>query len=58
MATWKARFPKFWPEGNRFDGPLTGIAPGEVALLDLAARPVRLSTGVLVLFADENRSRS
>ena len=22
----------FWPEGNRFYGPLTGIAPGEVAL--------------------------
>ena len=33
IATWKQRFPEFWPEGNSFYGPLTGIAPGEVALL-------------------------
>src|ERR671926_1948422 len=30
IATWKQRFPEFWPEGNSFYGPLTGIAPGEV----------------------------
>ena len=35
IATWKQRFPDFWPEGNRFYGPLTGIAPGEVALLNM-----------------------
>ena len=35
IATWKQRFPEFWPEGNRFYGPLTGIAPGEVALLNM-----------------------
>ena len=34
IATWKQRFPDFWPEGNRFYAPLTGIAPGEVALLE------------------------
>ena len=27
IATWKQRFPDFWPEGNNFYGPLTGIAP-------------------------------
>jgi len=54
IATWKARFPEFWPPGNRFYAPLTGIAPGEVALLNLTM-PGRqkLSTGVLVLYADE-----
>ena len=36
IATWKERFPDFWPEGNRFYGPLTGIAPGEVALLNMS----------------------
>ena len=37
-----------------FHGALTGIAPGEVALLDLAMPGgVRLSTGVMVLYADE-----
>ncbi len=54
IAVWKAEFPDFWPPGNRFYGPLTGIAPGEVALLNLAmGGGVQLSTGVLVLYADE-----
>jgi hypothetical protein len=53
IATWKRRFPEFWPEGNRFYAPLTGIAPGEVALLDISLGPgAGLSTGVLVLYAD------
>jgi len=54
IATWKQRFPEFWPEGNRFYGPLTGIAPGDVALIT-ATLPgkMKLSTGVMVLFADE-----
>ncbi len=54
IKTWKERFPEFWPKGNRFFGPLTGIAPGEVALLNLTLTGgIRLSTGVLVLYADE-----
>jgi hypothetical protein len=54
IATWKERFPDFWPEGNNYYGPLTGIAPGDVALLNMAL-PGRmtLSTGVMVLYADE-----
>ncbi|MDQ3772421.1 MAG: hypothetical protein M3343_10100 [Actinomycetota bacterium] len=54
VADWKAKFPSFWPDGNRFYGPLTGIAPGDVALLNLTM-PGRLmlSTGVLVMYADE-----
>ena len=40
--------------GSRFEGPLTGITPGEVALLDVGiGGGVRLSTGVFVLYADE-----
>jgi hypothetical protein len=54
IATWKLRFPEFWPEGNAFYGPLTGIAPGEVALLNMTLPgKMRLSTGVMVLYADE-----
>ena len=54
IATWKTRFPDFWPDGNRFYAPLTGIEPGEVALIN-ARLPGRmqLSTGVMVLYADE-----
>src|SRR6266511_2989056 len=51
IQTWKTNFQRFWPERNWFYGPITGIAPGEVALLNLAL-PGRmtLSTGVLVLY--------
>jgi len=54
IAAWKEHFAEFWPKGSRFEGPLTGISPGEVALLDVGiGRGVRLSTGVFVLYADE-----
>jgi hypothetical protein len=53
ITEWKANFAEFWPPGNRFAGSLTGIEPGEVALLDLAIGGTKLSTGVLVLYADE-----
>ncbi len=53
ITTWKAEFPTFWPKGNTFYAPLAGIQPGEVALLSVsAAGPVKLHTGVLVLYAD------
>jgi hypothetical protein len=54
IATWKQRFPEFWPDGNRFYAPLTGIEPGEVALLNMTLPGrMKLSTGVMVLYADE-----
>ncbi|GAC1565589.1 MAG: hypothetical protein NVS3B14_03830 [Ktedonobacteraceae bacterium] len=58
ITTWKANFAQFWPRGNRFYAPLTGIAPGEVALInglipgDLPVG-LPLSTGVMVLYADD-----
>ena len=53
IAVWKAHFPEFWPQGNRFAGALTGISPGDVALLDIAVGGgVKMSTGVFVLYAD------
>jgi hypothetical protein len=54
ISVWKARFPDFWPVGNRFYGPLAGIAPGEIGVIN-ATLPgrMKLSTGVLVIYADE-----
>lgn len=61
IRVWKQEFPSFWPKGNRFYGPLTGIKPGEVAVLNLAGpggitgprgAPM-ISTGVMVIYADE-----
>jgi hypothetical protein len=54
IDTWKQNFPKFWPAGNRFYGPLVGVQPGEVAVLNLAMPGgMPLSTGVMVLYSDD-----
>jgi hypothetical protein len=54
ISTWKAHFSEFWPAKSRFFAPLAGIAPGEVAAIDLGMPGgLKLSTGVLVLFADD-----
>jgi hypothetical protein len=54
ISQWKENFASFWPERNWFYGPLTGIAPGEVAVLNLTMPGrMKLSTGVLVLYADD-----
>lgn len=54
VEVWKKNFPKFWELGNRFYAPVTGIAPGEVMLIN---NPMpggaNVSTGVMVLFADD-----
>jgi hypothetical protein len=53
ISVWREHFPEFWPKGNKFAAPLTGINPGEVALLDVSVGGgVKLSTGVMVLYAD------
>jgi hypothetical protein len=56
VAAWKDGFPTFWPKSATFYAPLAGIAPGEVALLDIApvpGSPVKLSTGVMVIYVDD-----
>jgi hypothetical protein len=56
IGSWKDQFTTFWPSSARFYASLAGISPGEVALLDIApvpGSPVRLSTGVMVLYADD-----
>jgi hypothetical protein len=55
IRVWKARFPEFWPKGNRMYPSLSGIAPGETALIN-ANGPVNIpviSTGVMVIYADD-----
>ena len=54
IATWRKDFGEFWPPGNHFYAPLTGIEPGDVALLNMRMPGgIKLSTGVMVLYADE-----
>lgn len=54
ISTWKREFPSFWPANSFFYAPLTGIAPGDVAVLNMTMPgKLKLSTGVLVLYADD-----
>jgi hypothetical protein len=53
MREWKAHFSEFWPPGSDMYTPLTGIQPGEVAVINLGVPGVvALSTGMYV--ADVN----
>lgn len=54
ISEWKQNFQSFWPAKNQFYGPLTGMAPGDVAVLNLAMPGgLKLSTGVMVMYADD-----
>jgi hypothetical protein len=54
IKVWKAKFPEFWPDGNRFYGSIEGVAPGDVALLNLSMPGgMKVSTGIRVIYADD-----
>jgi hypothetical protein len=54
VKAWREAFSSFWPKGGKFYGPLTSLAPGDVALLNLSVGgPAKLSTGIFVLYADD-----
>ncbi len=58
VSAWKQNFSQFWPQGNRFFVPPTGIVPGAVAILRIGVPSVpgglgMISTGVFVLYADD-----
>lgn len=54
IETWKTRFGDFWPKGQRMFLPATGIAPGEVGIIN-ASMPgaPTMATGILVIYADD-----
>ena len=56
IQVWKEHFPQFWPKASHFYPSLSGVAPGEVALINSpipGGIPVPVSTGVFVLYADD-----
>ena len=53
IAIWKQEFPKFQPSQNRFYPSLVGIQPGEVVLINAMTPGGLVSTGVMVLYADD-----
>ena len=53
IAALKENFPGFQPDYNRFYPSPRGISPGEVVLIDSKTPGGTVSTGVMVLYADE-----
>lgn len=57
IRIWKDEFGTFWPRGigmPRMFAPLTGLAPGEVGVINFdVPGGIVLSTGVLVIYADD-----
>jgi len=54
IKIWKTHFAEFWPKGQKMFLPASGIAPGEVGLIN-ASMPgtPTMATGVLVIYADD-----
>jgi hypothetical protein len=53
LKTWKEGFPKFHAQENRFYPSKTGIVPGEVLLINAMTPGGPVSTGMLVLYVDD-----
>jgi hypothetical protein len=54
IKVWKEHFPEFWPKGNFFFAPLTGVKPGDVVPLQLKMPGgLKLRTGIVVVYADD-----
>jgi anti-anti-sigma factor len=53
IKTMKQHFPEFQPPQNRFYPSSKGIATGEIVLIDSSTPGGIVSTGVLVLYADD-----
>ena len=53
VETFKAHLPELQPPQNRFFPSVAGVAPGEVVLITARVSGMPISTGVLVLYADD-----
>jgi hypothetical protein len=53
VQVWKEQFPLFHPPQNRFFPSMAGVMPGEVVLINAAMPGMQVSTGVMVLYADD-----
>lgn len=53
VQIWKERFPEFQPPQNRFYPSVAGVKPGEVVIINAQTPGGPVSTGVMVLYADD-----
>lgn len=53
VRIWKERFPDFQPGENRFYPSVAGVKPGEVVLINAMTPGGPVSTGVMVMYSDD-----
>jgi hypothetical protein len=54
IREWKTNYASYWPTGNRFYAPPSGLQPGDVALINaVSLGGVQVSTGIRVIYADD-----
>jgi len=53
VKAWKEHFPEFQPPSNRFYPSVAGVQPGEVVLINAMTPGGPVSTGVMVLYSDD-----
>ncbi len=53
VAVWKEHFPEFQPPENRFYPSVAGVKPGEVVLINAKTPGGPVSTGVMVMYSDD-----
>jgi hypothetical protein len=53
VRVWKERFSEFQPPENRFYPSVAGVKPGEVVLINATTPGGLVSTGVMVMYSDD-----
>jgi hypothetical protein len=53
VAEWKHDYPAFWPDNANLYRALARLEPGDVAVINASQGGIRLSTGVMVMYADD-----
>lgn len=53
VKVWKAEYTTFWPENSNLYGPVANLEPGDVGVINASQSGVKLSTGVMVMYADD-----
>jgi hypothetical protein len=53
IAVWRRDYPDFWPENSYLHRAVARLEPGDVAVINARQSGLRLSTGVMVMYVDD-----
>ena len=53
IAVWRSEYSTFWPENATLFGPISKLEPGDVGVINAKQSGMMMSTGVMVMYADD-----